>query len=543
MRLTRRTALSALGTAALVSTTTAERGAGPPHDGEVRISRRRTVVGSPVTVQGPEGVTWRIEAAPRGSDAEPHDSTAATTSIRPDERGTYVVAADTGDGTERLRFRTDARSELLERYAPRFHFHRDTHYRPTRIEAMLEHAELRRSDDPAQNPPIPGSDYPRKRIEDDPHDGETVAETPTVFDLAGRDDTHYMYLPGEREAYRIYQETYPPTVYANVTETTFKGESYTAVVYWYFYVFDPKHGASTFFEHQADLESCVVLLGDDGPEWFAAYQHGSGEFRRWEATPTSGTHPHVFVEKGAHASLLRDSSRYDGDGFLIQGYYVGGASPFSSGAETDPALSTVQTDGTGSAEVWSVDGAADVTYEVVPLVGNEVWASYEGGFSDAPGANSSAFQRRHFGEPGPDIEADQYPDFEHVDGTVEVYDASVVGEALTVDVGVKNWGPKPHPYWVSITAEPPAAERDDTVVLTDERFRVGTDREAFVRVNAGGERVGNTEETRSEITTALPEGYDDDWTLRASVWSYAADVRRAQDFHDDQVVDPGSVPS
>ena len=544
MRFTRRTTLATLGAAAspFVASAAADRGASPVHSGSIRLSRTQTVVGSPVTLQGPDGVTWELETSPPGSDAEFHDATRSTTSIRPDVDGQYIVAADLEDGRERVRFQADTRSDLIERYAPRLHFHPDTEYRPTRIEAILDHAELRRTDDPAQQPPVPGSDYPRRRLEDDPHDGETVADAPTVFDLNGRDDSHYLYLPGDRAEYATYQEAYPPTLYASVTETTFRGETYTAIVYWHFLVFDPKHGLAQFFEHQADLESVIVLVGDDGPEWFAAAQHGSGEYRRWDATPTDGTHPQIYLEKGAHASMLRNSSRYDGDGFLVQGYYLGNDSPFSEDTETDPVFSLLHTDETGSSEVWSHDDTVDTAYQLVPLVGNEVWATYEGGFAADPGSITGPHQRQQYVDPGGWIADRPYPDYEHVDATGDVYTATTDGDTLTVEVGVKNWGPKPHPYWASIEAKPPNHEweSDQTQLLADERFRVGTDREAFARVEAGGRRVGATQETRRNLDVELPEEFSSDWDLRLQVWSYDAGVRRDEDFHNEQPIDPAN---
>lgn len=529
------------GATAFAAPAVADRGSSPVQSGSLRISRTRTVVGAPVTVQAPADVQWTLERAPRGSEAELHEPDSPTTSVRPDEAGRYVVAADLEDGRERVSFRTDERSALVERYAPKLHFHAETQYRPTRIEAMLDHAELRRTDEPAQHPPVPGGAYPRKRVEDDPHDGETVVADPTVFDLSNRDGSHYLYLPDDRSEYRTYHEAYPPTLYASVTETTFRGETYTAIVYWHFLVFDPKHGLAGFFEHQADLESVIVLVGDDGPEWFAAAQHGYGEFRRWAATPRDGTHPHIYLEKGAHASMLRNSNRYDGDGFLVQGYYLGNDSPFSNDTETDPVFTVVHTDETGSSEVWSHDDAEDVTYDIVPLVGTEAWSSYEGGFAADPGGITGPHQRHQYAEPGGWIADRPFPDHEHVDATVDVYTATVEGEALSVHVGVKNWGPKPHPYWVSVEAKPPSAEWTDARLLADERFRVGTDREAVARVDAGGRRVGHTQETRRELTMGLPDAYGPDWDVRVQGWSYPAAVRTAEDFHDEQTIDPDGV--
>lgn len=551
MRLNRRSALSLLGAAAgasLASTAAADQDASPVQQGEIRLSREYTVTGSPVTVQGPKSVEWELRNAPRGSDATFHDPTARTTSIRPDEPGQYVVAARTDDGTAHASFRADARNELIDRHAPVFGFHLDDVYRPTRYEAMLSAGELRRTDDPA--PSAPGSAYAAHRTGGDRHGGEVVAEDPTVFDLAGRDDSHYVYLPGPVDEYRTYHERYPPTIYANVTETTFRGERYTAVVYWHFHVFDPKRGGAEILEHQADLESCIVLVGEDGPEWFGAVQHGSGEFRRWDATPTDGTHPRVFVEMGAHATMLRDTGRYDGDGFLVQGYYVGDQFPTSEGTETDPALTAAQVasptsgekvDETGSAEVWRHDGG-DVAYQLVPLVGNEVWSTYEGGFSDSPGGNTGPFQRGHYDDPGGKIADRLYADYKHLDATVAVENATIAGDALTVHLGVRNWGPKPHPFWASIEAKPPDADWADAVRLSDQRFRVGTDFEAFVDAQAEGERVGTTEETRTETTVGLPDGYDESWAVRVRVWNYPADLRRPRDLQDEQIVEPNPVP-
>lgn len=549
MRLNRRSALSLFGAAAGASLASSASADQPVQEGEIRLSRDYTVTGSPVTVQGPEGVEWELRSAPGGSDASFHDPTARTTSIRPDEPGEYVVAARTDDGTTHAGFHADPRNALIDRHAPVFGFHLDDFYRPTRYEAMLSAGELRRTDSPA--PSAPGSAYTAHRAETDPHDGAVVAADPTLFDLAGKDGSHYIYLPGPVDEYRTYHERYPPTIYANVTETTFRGESYTAVVYWHFYVFDPKRGGAEILEHQADLESCIVLVGADGPEWFGAVQHGSGEFRRWEATPTRGSHPEVFVEMGAHATMLRDTSRYDGDGFLVQGYHVGGQFPTSEGTETDPALTAAQAasptsgekiDETGSAEVWHPEGRGDVEYQLVPLVGNEVWSTYEGGFSDSPGGNTGPFQRSHYRDPGSKIADRLYAGHEQIDATADVRNATVAGDALTVHLGVRNWGPKPHPFWASVEVKPPDADWADGTVRSDQRFRVGTDFEAFVDRQARGERVGETAEKQTEVTVPLPEGYDENWGVRVRVWNYPAAVRRAHDLQDERAVEPTPVP-
>jgi hypothetical protein len=222
--------------------------------------------------------------------------------------------------------------------------------------------------------------------------------------------------------------------------------------------------------------------------------------------------------------MLRDTTRYDGDGFLVQGYHVGSEFPTSEGTGTDPAPNAAQAasptsgekiDETGSAEVWHPEGRGDVSYQLVPLVGNEVWATYEGGFSDAPGGNTGPFQRRHYDDPGGRVADRLYPDHERVDATVEARNATVAGDALTIHLTVRNWGPKPHPFWASVTAEPPDADWTDAARLADRRVRVGTDFEAFADVQASGERTGETEETEPEVTVGLPDGYDDTRDVRS----------------------------
>ncbi len=167
-----------------------------------------------------------------------------------------------------------------------------------------------------------------------------------------------------------------------------------------------------------------------------------------------------------------------------------------------------------------------------------MWSTYAGGFSADPGEITGPHQREQYHTPGEWIRTRPFPDYEHVDALLVVYGVSVDDMTLSVDLGVRNWGPKPHPYWISIHTKPPDFAWKNAELVADERFRVGTDREAFMQVNTEHYRIGHTQETRRELAVELPTGYTREWILRAQVWSYKAGVRRPTDFHDETFIDP-----
>lgn len=454
-------------------------------------SRARTVVGTPVSFRATGGTgsyEWMVHAAPGRSEADVHDPTGRVTSLRPDAPGRYEVAVTDGAETALTPFTVTPRSDLIERFAPRLHFHADTAYRPTRLEALVHNASLESN-------------------------GETVTTDPTVFDLEGRDDAHYLELEGRESEYPEYQEAYPPTIYANVTdETTFRGEKYAAVTYWFVYTYDPKHGFARFGAHQADVESLVVLVDDEGEgAYVAPAAHGAMTIRPFDQAVPDGTHVAVYPEHKSHATYLRDSSAYDGDGFQVYSHWD---DPDADCGDVDPFLSAFHSEWTGSAERWSHDGAVGTEYQLVELTGDEVWATYEGGLAADPGSITPPHQRQQYADPGGRMEDRGCPDHEQVSGRIEYEDHSLEADRATVTVTVSNDGGKPHPFWLSV-AGPADGEHHG-----HERARVGT---ANPRPLIEGRRRSVTLELESP---------DPDRKLTVQLWLHSPEVRRDRDLED-----------
>ncbi|MDZ7731233.1 MAG: hypothetical protein U5K37_10365 [Natrialbaceae archaeon] len=412
-------------------------------NGSITVSRTTTVTGAPVTIQVPPGrepVGWEVRSAPAGSTADIHDTAARTTSIRPDVPGSYRLGHSRSN--ESVVVTVENRSAIVETYAPILHFHEDGEYRPTRLEAIVENARLRT-------------------------EAGIVTENMTVFDLAGRDDSHYLDLrPGTGEQphilpigdrdlahylglaedepqYQTYQAAYPPTVYANVAPTTYEGEAYTAITYWYIYTWDPKTGFAKFGTHQGDVESTVVLVDSAGePAFVAPYGHGGATMAPFETVETTATHPHLFVERGAHATYLVETARFDGDGGQVYAHW----SDSDAGCGDLIAFQSLfHSERTGSA-----DRLDPAEYDLIELTGTEVWADYEGGVTDAPGSITIPHQRAHYTDAGADLEHRGCPVHEERSGWLEITDYETTDGTVTLEVTVGNDGGKPHEFWVTV---------------------------------------------------------------------------------------------
>lgn len=494
------TGLSALGAVRVRDGNRTRVSASESSDGEpltAESSRSSTVVGAPVWVRasgGSAAIEWTVRDAPEGSEATIRDRSARVTSIRPDEPGSYVLAA-TDDESATLEFEVDPRSAIVERFAPQIHFHEETEYRPTRLEALVENARLRR-------------------------DGETVVSEPTVFDLAGRDDSHYLELRGDESDYPTYQEAYSPTVYANVTpETEYGGETYAAVTYWFVYTYDPKHGFASFGAHQADVESMVVLIDDDGRDaYVAAAAHGGMTIVLFEQAVSEGTHPDIYPEHRSHATFLRDTSAYDGDGYQTYSFWSDADADCGS---INALESTFHSEWTGSNETWSHDESEGSGYQLVELTGTEVWTDYEGGLSDEPGSIQIPHRRQHYHDPGGRMADRGCPDHEQVSGVIEREDHVIDdGEAATVTVTVTNEGGKPHSFWVTVEPAGDDTETADNDPLALERVRVGT-------ANPSLFGSGRSRSVTIEVEPPVAER-----ELVAELWLHPPDVRRPHDLAD-----------
>lgn len=459
----------------------------------VEASRSSTVVGTPVSVRASGGsgaYEWSVRESPDGSEATVRDSSGQVTSVTPDTSGSYVVELSSGGESADVSFEVGQRTDLVDRFAPRLHFHQDTEYKPTRLEALVENSHLRSGD-------------------------QTVTESPSLFDLSGRDSSHYLELQGSESDYPGYQEAYPPTVYANVVRgTDYDGTTYDAVVYWFVYTYDPKHGFAGFGAHQGDVESLVVLVDDSGEgAYLVPNTHGGMTILPFEQAASDGTHPDVYPEHRSHVSFLRDTGEYDGDGFQTYSFWSDASADCGA---LDSTASAFHSEWTGSSETWAHDGSADTEYELVELTGDEVWSDYAGGLSDEAGSITIPQQRNQYDDPGSRAASRGCPDHEQVSGQIAYNSHQVDSQAGSAVVGVEitNDGGKPHPYWVTI------AHADGGAVASRQ-----------VRVGTANPSVFDDGQTRSEtIEFEPPSGASE---LVAELWLHPPDVRRNHDFEDE----------
>jgi hypothetical protein len=456
---------------------------------EIRRSRADTVVNTPVTLDAVgefDSHEWTVIDRPAGSNAQLRNVTTGVVSLQPDRPGEYVVRVRADGRTGRIAFDARAQTAVIAAYAPRLHFHPETTYQPTRVEALFENADLRRAG------------------------GDSVTEGPlTAFDLANRSDSHYLDLQGSRSAYPDYQEAFDPTVYANyVPDVTFEGEQYAAINYWFVYTFDPKHGFARFGAHQGDVEWTTVLLQDGEPAYAFPAAHGAETRVPYDQWAGADGRLDLYPEHRSHATYLRNTSAFDGAGYQVYGD-CGELARFES---------TFHNEHTGSAETWSPDGERGTEYTLVELTGNESWASYAGGFSDGPGSITGPHQRGIFEDPDGALAA-ACPDHEQVRGALAVDGVSVSDDGGTVDVTVTNDGGKPHEFWVTV-------ERPDGTVLGTESVRVGTTRWSLVNGEAS--------------TTVAFDGNASN--LTAELWLHPPETRRDADRVDSaQIVEDGEV--
>lgn len=462
----------------------------------IEASRTSTVVGSPISLRAtvPDAITvqsykWTVTDIPAGDGdvpATPRFQTQRVTPFRPDAAGTYSLAltVTTTSGDEFTAFKTitvEPRSPLIERFAPVVHFHQDEQYFPTRYEAYVRNSVLT-------------------------GDGASISN-PVLWDLKTAPPGSTLPLPGDQSAYSTYDNAYPPTIYASVHDgVQFKGETYTAVTYWLFYVYDPKGGdIASIAAHRSDTETITVLVQDGTARWLAASQHYGGERREWEKVKRTGSHPHIYPAKGAHSNYLRNTSAYDGDGLLIQDQFIDDDSQDTSSIIGSPPI----TDVTGGATEWTQDGSRGTDYELSVLTGNEPWMDFPGTFTDDSGRTPR--QRTRWQSPGtwarflPTDEA-------QLDARVQSVTPNADG---TVNVTIENVGPKPHQFYVTIEAKPSDSSwtSDDVRTVTDVRVPIGVD-------------VQRAVQTR---TALLPDTLDKSWHVRTNVTAYPADLAEPED--------------
>ncbi len=437
-----------------------------PADLSLVASRSTVPVGGTLSVRA-EGDTgtqpdWEIAKAPAGSDATLRTHNRQTVTFRPDEAGSYTIQASASgtDASGQVTIQTagTAKLNLLRTYAPRIHYDAEELYRPTRYEAFVKHARL--------------EDF-----------GQADTNQPTMFDLADRSDAWELDLRGSESDFPSYDDQYPPTVYGSVHESVqFRGERYTAVTYWLFYIYDPKNpeGISQLIAHQSDLETVTILLQDGEPKWVGASQHHGGELREWSKTPKQGSHIDIYPAVGAHSNYFRNTEKFGGEGIPGQNQFV-----FAS-SMTTTLFNAGYADHTGNDRSLTATGEGDGRYQVVPLTGSEIWATYDGAFGPNDNEGKVPMQRDRWAQPGAWMESHLPADEKQVGGTITTtsFEMGDTGP-LTANVQLRNPGPKPHTLWVILETKPASASWDGTQnqVVTTERVPLGVEQQTAVSLS------------------------------------------------------------
>lgn len=459
---------------------------------DLRATRTRTVVGSPVTIGIPKNFDaepdWTLTNAPTESTATIRGTYDGVATLKPDTKGTYTVEvrANGQRATIQITATSNNRYQTLQTYAPYIELAAGEQYRPTRYEAFIQHASLQNF-------------------------GDENIETPTPFDLTGRDADWELDLRGSSSNFPTYQAEYPPTVYGSVhTDVSFRGTQYDkAVTYWLFYVYDPKHTGEieSLVAHQSDLESVTILIEDGEPRWVGASQHYGGERREWTKTPHQGTHLRIYPAKGAHSNYLRDTTNFQGSGLLGQSQFI------QAGGTATVISDSVYTDRTGGGQLLTHAGKG-TNYELVTLTGREFLADYRGAFGPNDGHGRPPMFRERWKHPGRWIEEGILPDEEQLalETTSRI---TTTQDTVTGNVEVRNVGPKPTRVWARLQVKP------DTASWSSPRVRTLAKASAPV-----GTETTRTLELSADKYTANQGSYD----ARLLVSSYPPTVAEREDI-------------
>lgn len=469
--------------------------------GALQASRNATVVGAPVSFRFTESaeVSWSATVQP-GDHAVSlvvHPTKPAVV-VRPTRTGTLTVTATTPDGTRHVSTVTvEPRSPLVERYAPVLHYDETERFRPTRYEAFFHHSSLIGG---------PSGDT-----------GDGMTHRPTVFDLGDTEGPSALELEGTVEDYTTYDDAYNATVYASVhRNVVFRGEAYTAITYWLFYIYDPKvEPFEQYAAHQSDIESVTLLVDESGPQWVGASQHYGGELIEWEKTTHSGPHLYVYPAVGAHSNYLVNTEAYNGSGIFVQVQHV----VEGSGPDPGPgsgSFSPVYYDRTGDDVILRhAASRPNRSYELVPLTGTERWASFRGGLEGEPGKGRIPMQQARWTDPSGWMRS-LLSDESQVTFVTEILSLNATPTALTGEIEFQNLGPKPRTAWVVLDAKPSTARwsGDSTVTLVTRRVTVGTGVVTNVSYDGSYPRVGA-----------------DTWDLRVRLFGYDPSVSEPEDIY------------
>jgi hypothetical protein len=246
---------------------------------------------------------------------------------------------------------------LMNAYAPVLHFPLKEDYRPTSVSEFIEVADV--------------------------DEGPTHLQEPASIGTLGDREPDSQLIVEDSEGYTTYGEDgLPRVVYAHVTKTEYKWDSYVAVTYWMFYFHDPKKAGSELFAHQSDFESVTILINESGPQYIGGSQHFGGERRKWETIEVSnGTHPHLYPSLGSHSVYFTNTEDFEGDIIGQKQHFdeVSDSSVPFAGVWQNPLYYDI----TGNYTTWTVEGNdwRERHYDLRLLTGAEEWQEYRGSFT------------------------------------------------------------------------------------------------------------------------------------------------------------------
>lgn len=172
---------------------------------------------------------------------------------------------------------------ILEQHKPLLRYDSKGAFRATAIEAMAEHAVLRRAN---------GTQVPRPRtkylVPREYPDGIKVSRQDDL-DIEGRDYVGFGKLTHER---------YGDVCYGRVA----RGGTFVFLQYWFFYVYNDKQFMGVGL-HEGDWEMVQIRLGaDEDPDAMTFAQHNYGHRRSWGQVESQDGRPVVYVARGSQAS-------------------------------------------------------------------------------------------------------------------------------------------------------------------------------------------------------------------------------------------------
>lgn len=434
------------------------------------------------------GVEWEIVSSPENSTVNMTQADGMTSFVAWTP-GTYEIVpvppASNGEGDPvKVEVEQSGEFQLASHYAPILRYVRETEYFSTRYEAYVGNSKWGGLVGWAKC--IRGCSLTMSDLQTSPEDD--------------------IELKGEVSDFLGYDDDYRATVYTSISQTKFRGEQYTAVTYWMFYIHDPKSGEliDSIAVHNSDTETVVILFDGREPRYIGASQHFGGTWMSWEKAPKAGNRPIIYPAVGAHSNYFVNTKNYSGDGILAQRQFIRRES-----TSTDYVR---YADRTGADIVLNPEGAADRQYQLLHLTGDEIWANYRGSLSEDITARIPMQRGERWNNPGGWMESNLVRMVDQIEAHVKMRPLSFQSNQthVRVQLWLSNYhaygGLKPHTFWSVIEAKPAGDEWTDAArqILLVEPIPLST---------------GTLSQSQT-LTAPRPDGQHSQWSIRIRILSH-----------------------